>query len=144
MVPMCQRITSKPASPMIPNSSYEPHVRARRPGGRPDEKPKYRVLVHRRFLMYYNELADRVGLKQAQQFWDHVSQDPGNPDPIASTCFLRGRSGRPKGPGWSRTIHYEVSSSARIDYQYHDAYTTEPDSDPHPVVAILTINYSSH
>lgn len=100
--------------------------------------------MHRRYLDHYEELVERVGIKQARQFWDHVAQDPGNPDPIASTCFLRGQAGRPKSPGWSRTIHYEVSSSARIDYQYHDAYTTEPDGDPHPVVAILTINYSSH
>jgi len=126
------------------NSAYDPDVPARRPGSKPSEKPRYRVLVHKRYLAHYSELAERVGLKQAQQFWDHVSQDPGNPDPIASTCFLRGQAGRPKGPGWSRTIHYEVSSSARIDYQYCDTYTTEPDGDPHPVVAILTINYSSH
>jgi hypothetical protein len=129
---------------MTLSSAYDPHMPARRPGGKPDEAPKYRVLVHGRYLGHYEELAERVGIKQAQQFWDHVAQDPGNPDPIASTCFLRGRAGRPKSPGWSRTIHYEVSSSARIDYQYHDSYTTEPDGDPHPVVAILTINYSSH
>lgn len=129
---------------MAPNSAYEPNMPARRPGGRPDTAPKYRVLVHCRFRGHYDELAARVGLKQAQQFWDHVSQNPGNPDPIASTCFLKGRAGRPKGAGWSRTVHYEVSSSARIDYQYCDAYKTEPDGDAHPVVAILTINYSSH
>lgn len=129
---------------MAPNSAYDPNVPAKRPGGKPDKKPKYRVLVHKRYLGHYSELADRVGLKQAQQFWDHVSHDPGNPDPIAQTCYLRGQAGRPKGPGWSRTIHYEVSSSARIDYQYCGTYTTEPDGDPHPVVAILTINYSSH
>ena len=129
---------------MTLSSAYDPNVPARRPGGKPDKAPRYRVLVHRRYLEHYKELAERVGIKQARQFWDHVAQDPGNPDPIASTCFLRGRAGRPKNPGWSRTIHYEVSSSARIDYQYHDAYTTEPDGDPHPIVAILTINYSSH
>lgn len=129
---------------MTLSSAYDPNVPARRPGGKPHEAPRYRVLVHRRYLGHYEELAERVGIKQAQQFWDHVARDPGNPDPIASTCFLRGRAGRPKSPGWSRTIHYEVSSSARIDYQYHDSYTTEPDGDSHPVVAILTINYSSH
>lgn len=129
---------------VVTKSAYEPNVPARRHGGRPSVAPKYRVLVHRRYLEYYNDLAKRVGLKQAQQFWDHVSQNPGVPDPIASTCFLKGKAGHPKGPGWSRTVHYEVSSSARIDYQYCETYTTEPDGDPHPVVAILTINYSSH
>lgn len=89
-------------------------------------------------------LPDRVGIKQAQQFWDHVSQNPGIPDPIASTCILRGRAGKPQAPGWSRTVHYEVSSSARIDYQYCNEYRTSLEGDFHPVVAILTINYSSH
>jgi hypothetical protein len=102
------------------------------------------VLVHRRFKRHYDGLVERVGLQQAQQFWDHVANRPGQPDPIASTTFLRGKAGQPQGPGWSRTIHYEVSSSARIDYQYCDDYKTTPDGDPHPVVAILTINYSSH
>ncbi|WP_147267858.1 hypothetical protein [Spongiactinospora rosea] len=89
-------------------------------------------------------MVERVGLKQAQQFWDHVSRTPGSPDPIASISLLKGRAGRPKGEGWSRTFHYRVSSSARIDYQYCDAYTTGPEGDPHPVVVILTVNYSSH
>lgn len=46
-------------------------------------------------------------------------------------------------PGWSRTVHYEVTGSARVDYQFHDAYLGES-GDEHPVVAILTINFGSH
>lgn len=83
-------------------------------------------------------------MQQAKQFWDHVASAPGQPNPIAPTTVLKGQAGRPKGPGWSRTIHYEVSSSARIDYQYNDTYAAPQGGDPHPVVAILTINYSSH
>ena len=129
---------------MASNSAYRPYEPAKRPGGKPDETPKYRVLVHRNYTHHYSELVPRVGLQQAQQFWDHVSCSPGRTDPIAQTTILRGRAGRPKEPGWSKTIHYEVSSSARIDYQYCDAYKTGPDGDPHPVIFILTINYSSH
>ncbi|RBQ21876.1 hypothetical protein DP939_04165 [Spongiactinospora rosea] len=129
---------------MSRGSAYDPHRPARRPGGRPEEAPRYRVLVHRQYLGHWGELVERVGLKQAQQFWDHVSRTPGSPDPIASISLLKGRAGRPKGEGWSRTFHYRVSSSARIDYQYCDAYTTGPEGDPHPVVVILTVNYSSH
>jgi len=129
---------------MATASAYEPFRPARRPGGRPDEAPLYRVLVHRRFRRHYEDLADRVGLQQARQFWDHVAASPGSPSAVASTCYLRGKAGRPQGPGWSRTIHYELTSSARIDYQFHDAHCTEAGGDPHPVVAILTVSYSSH
>ncbi|MFI6510297.1 hypothetical protein ACIBCT_22050 [Streptosporangium sp. NPDC050855] len=85
-----------------------------------------------------------MGLQQAQQFWDHVSQDPGKPVGIAQTSFLKGKAGKPQGPGWSRTVHYEVTGSARIDYQYCNEYQVGADGDVHAVVAILTINYSSH
>jgi hypothetical protein len=129
---------------MTGRSAYDPFRPAKRPGGPPDSAPSYRVVVHKAFFSHYNELVNRVGEQQAKQFWDHVAHTPGMPDPIASTTILKGRAGRPQGSGWSRTVHYEVSSSARIDYQYHDTYTTTPGGDPHRVVAILTINYSSH
>jgi hypothetical protein len=129
---------------MTPQSAYQPFQPARRPGASPAVKPKYRVLVHRRFINHYEQLVQRVGIQGAQEFWDHVAHAPGISAPTASTCFLRGQAGKPMGPGWSRTIHYEVSSSARIDYQYHDAFSDGDRGDNHPVVAILTINYSSH
>jgi hypothetical protein len=56
---------------------YRPHVAARRPGGRPSVKPAFRVLVHHKYLPIWNELADRLGLANAQQFWDHVAMTPG-------------------------------------------------------------------
>ncbi|MEU1883086.1 hypothetical protein ABZ470_37775 [Streptosporangium sp. NPDC020072] len=125
-------------------SAYRPYTPARRPGGRPEARPVYRVLVHRKFLGHWEQLVANVGLKAAQQFWDHVSRTPGESDPIASTCFLRGKAGRPQGEGWSRTVHYEISGAGRIDYQYSDSYKTSSDGDEHRVVAILTINYGSH
>jgi hypothetical protein len=124
--------------------AYRPNVPAKRPGGRPEVKPKYRVLVHKQFLKHWGELVGRVGLQQAQELWDHLAFAACEKPPKASTCFLRGKAGTPKGPGWSRTIHYELSSMARVDYQYNDGFCTKPGKDPHPVVAILTINYSSH
>lgn len=46
-------------------------------------------------------------------------------------------------PGFSRTVHYEISGAGRIDYQFNDAYPgTRGDS--HPVVLIRAINLSSH
>jgi hypothetical protein len=125
-------------------SSYRPYQPARRPGRKPNESPNYRIVVHHRFKPHYDELVTRVGLQQAQQFWDHVASTPGQTSAIAQTSFLKGKAGRPQAPGWSRTIHYEVTGSARIDYQYNDEYRTKPAGDAHRVVAILTVNYSSH
>ena len=129
---------------MSPSRAYQPYVPAKRPAGKPAEKPKYRVLVHRQYKAHYEQLVKRVGPESAQQFWDHVSQTPGEPCPVASTTVLKGKAGRPIGPGWSRTIHYEVSGAGRIDYQYCDQYRTTPDGDIHQVVCIRTINYASH
>ncbi len=125
-------------------SAYKPLQPGRRPGGKPGRVPRFRVLVHRQYLDHYNRLIEAVGLKQAQEFWDHISTTPDIKPDTAATCFLRGKAGLPKGPGWSRTVHYEISSMARIDYQYHKNFKTSEDADPHGVVAILAINLSSH
>lgn len=125
-------------------SRYDPNEPAKRPGSRPQVAPRYRVLVHKRFMTHYGQLVDRVGLQQAQQLWDHLSQTPGQPSPIANITILKGTAGKPNGPGWSRTHHYEVTGSARVDCQYNDKFKTEPAGDEHRVVAILTVNYSSH
>jgi hypothetical protein len=89
-------------------------------------------------------MVSRVGIQQAQQFWDHVSMTPGSTSPIASTTILRGKAGMPMGSGWSKTYHYEVSGAGRIDYQFHNAYSAGAKGDKHKVVAILTISYASH
>lgn len=126
------------------SGAYQPLRPGRRPGGKPDGAPAYRILVHRKFIDKWHELAERVGLSAAQSFWDHVAENPGLPPSTASTCFLRGKAGLPQGQGWSRTIHYELSSMARINYQYNDAYRTSTASDAHRVVAVLSIDFSSH
>lgn len=129
---------------MTAGGAYQPLRPGRRPGGKPRKAPVYRVLVHRKFLEKWEEMAERVGLRAAQDFWDHIAMQPGVPPTTASTCFLRGKAGLPQGPGWSKTIHYELSSMARINYQYNEAYRTSEDGDAHGVVAVLTIDFSSH
>jgi len=124
--------------------AYQPLVPARRPGGKPGEAPEYRVLVHRKFLDKWHQLADRVGLAAAQELWDHLATNPGTPPETAATCILRGKAGLPQGPGWSKTVHYELSSMARVNYQHIDAYKTSESGDEHKVVAVLSIDYSSH
>lgn len=58
---------------------------------------------------------------------------------VVSTSISRGKAGEPKGAGWSRTVHYEASSKARVNHQCHNDYTTTDGGDAHRVVAILTI-----
>jgi hypothetical protein len=102
------------------------------------------VLIHKRYKRHYDQLVEKVGLQQAQQFWDHLASAPGEPSPIASISILRGKAGRSAGGDWSRVHHYELTSKARADYRYNDKFKTGSDGDPHRVVEIVTINYSSH
>lgn len=125
-------------------SSYQPFEPARRPGGRPDAAPAWRVLVHRKYRHQWNGLENRVGTQQAQQFWDHVAQTPNTPPEVGSSTILRGKIGLPIGPGWSRTVHYEITGAGRINYQYNPGHRTSPDGDAHPVVIIRTIELGSH
>ena len=124
--------------------SYRPFVPGARPGSRPSERPRYRVLVHHKFSELWKEIPSRVGLESAQQFYDHVSATPGEPPQVNSSVVLKGKAGRPKFDGGSRTIHYEISGAGRIDYQYVNEFTGGKLSDAHPVVFILTIDLSSH
>jgi len=129
---------------MASDGAYRPYLPATRPGRRPSERPGYRVLIHRQFKNHYEQLPSRIGLEQAQRFWDHLATSPGVMPATAGSCILKGRAGQPSGPGWSRTVHYELSSMARANYQYNDAYTGGALGDPHPVVRILTLDFSSH
>lgn len=124
--------------------AYSPFQPAARPGGRPASKPPYRVLVHRRFAQLWEQLPQRVGLESALQFYDHVAQTPGEPPKVNSSSLLRGKAGKPKFEGASRTIHYEISGAGRINYQSVNAYTGGEHGDPHSVVFILSIDLSSH
>lgn len=125
-------------------AAYRPFEAARRPGGSPIVGPAYRVLVHRQYSDKWSQLVSRVGLQAAQEFWDHVAHTPGVLSGTSKTTIMKGKLGKPKGPGWSPTYHYEVSSAGRINYQFNNAYKTKPDGDLHPVVFLMTIDYSSH
>jgi hypothetical protein len=130
--------------PTNASSAYQPFRPARRPGGSPRTKPTYRILVHRQYKALWDQLAERVGLENAQQFYDHVANTPEQAPAVGRATILRGKAGRPREEGFSRTIHYEISGAGRIDYQYHPAFTGGARGDPHPVVFILTIGLSSH
>ena len=92
----------------------------------------------------WSSLAERVGLENAQQFWDHVAFTPGSPPKVGSSSVMRGKHAAPKAPGFSKTVHYEITGAGRIDYQWNAAYTHGASGDPHGVVWILTIELGSH
>lgn len=124
--------------------AYHPFWVTSRPGGKPLVAPEYRILVHRSFWDKWEDIVSRVGLESAVQFWDHIAWTPGQTPSVNRSSFLRGRFGAPMGEGWSKTIHYEISSMARINYQYHNEFQRAVGTDLHKVVAIRSINYSSH
>lgn len=128
----------------MPESAYQPYVPARRPGGKPRTRPRYRILVHRRFLVLWKRLPERVGIANAQQFYDHVANSPGIIPRVGQATILAGKAGRPAEEGFSRTVHYEITGAGRIDYQFNDSYRGGEKGDPHPVVRIRTIDLSSH
>ena len=124
--------------------AYAPFVAARRPGGSPAVPPTYRVLVHRQMLGRWKDLPRRVGMENMTRFWDHVTNTPGAPPSTGTSCVLKGKAGKPKKPGFSQTIHFEVGGAERINYQYNPAFTDGAKGDTHPVVWILSITVSSH
>ena len=124
--------------------AYRPHVAARRPGGSPAVKPVFRVLVHYQYLELWKQLPARVGLANAQQFWDHVAMTPGQPPRVGTSSIMKGKFAAAKWPGYSKTVHYEITGAGRIDYQFNPAATEGARGDPHGVVRILTIDLGSH
>jgi hypothetical protein len=92
-----------------------------------------RVLVHRQYLGTWSSLAERVGLENAQQFWDHVAFTPGEHPLIGTSSVMKGKHNGQKWPGYSKTIHYEISSAGRIDDQYNPSSTEEAEHDAHGV-----------
>lgn len=125
--------------------AYQPYLPAGRHGGPPpgDEKPPYRVLVHRQYEELWDQLAERVGLESAQQFYDHVAWTPGEAPKVNRATLLRGKAGKAV-DGFSRVIHYEITGAGRINYRFHNAYDKGTYGDAHKIVQILTIDLGSH
>lgn len=123
--------------------AYRPFVVARAPRGRPVSRPRRRLLVHRQYADTWAGIADRVGLENVQQFYDHVTSAPDRHPDVGTSGMLRGKHNRGK-DGWSNRIHYEITGAGRINYEYHPAYRVGADEDEHPVVRILSIDLGSH
>ena len=125
------------------NSAYAPYRPARRPGGRPSEKPAYRVLVHHKFKDLWDALPERVGIQNAERVWDHLAQQPGLAPLIGQCTKMKGMA-KFATNGWSPIYHYEISSMGRLDYQFHQEHQATVDLEPCKVVRILRISLSSH
>jgi hypothetical protein len=47
-------------------------------------------------------------------------------------------------PGYSKTIHYEITGAGRIDYQFNPSASDGARGDPHGVVKIMSIDLGSY
>ena len=65
---------------------------------------------------------------------------PGQPPKVGTSSVMKGKHAAPKWPGYSKTIHYEITGAGRIDYQFNPSATEGPRGDPHGAVKILTID----
>lgn len=57
--------------------------------------------------------------------------------------MMKGKHAAPKWPGYSKTIHHEITGAGRIDYQFKPSATEGSRGDAHGVVKILTIDLGS-
>ena len=123
--------------------AYDPLVSVGRPGGRPRDKPRFRVLIHKRHLRLWEKLIRRCGLQNAQQVWDHLAFRPDQP-PLLGTCTPFKGKNYQGSDGWSRRYHYEITGADRLDYQFDPEYRGGRTGEPHPVVKIIIIAFGSH
>lgn len=85
-----------------------------------------------------------VGIESAQQLYDHLTSKPDQQPSINRSTILKGRAGRAQEPGFSRTVHYEISGAARVDYQYNPRFAGGALGDVHKVVRIIAVTLTSH
>jgi hypothetical protein len=57
---------------------------------------------------------------------------------------MKGKHNAPKWPGYSKTIHYEITGAGRIDYQFTPSASDGARGDSHGVVKIMSIDLASH
>jgi hypothetical protein len=68
----------------------------------------------------------------------------GEPPKVGSSSVIKGKHAAPKWPGYSKTVHYEITGAGRIDYQFNPRATEGARGHPHGVVRILSIDLGSH
>lgn len=125
-----------------PAGAYAPLVPIGSPSGKPDLKPRFRVLLHKGDWKIWQDAIERAGAQNIKELWDHLAYRPDHPPLLGTVTRLRGKhlSGS---QGWSAVHHYELTGAARVDYQFNPAYVGL-EGDPHGVVKIIRITLSSH
>lgn len=124
--------------------AYRPFQSARKPGGKPDVQPEWRVLVHRKHAAAWSNLVERFGQTNADELWDHLTTSPDRPPRLGTVTPMRGKLGKALNDGTSRVYHYEISGAGRVDYRFHPSFSSAPDREPHPTVFIVSIDHRSH
>jgi len=102
------------------------------------------VLVHRQYLSIWNDLPGRVGLANAQQFWDHVAMTPGQPPKGRHLQHDERQARRTQVARLLQDDPLRDHRRGRIDYQFNPSATDGARRDPHGVVKILTVDLGSH
>jgi hypothetical protein len=135
--------TSKAAkSPRPRPGAYAPFVTVGSPSGKPANRPKFRVLLHKTQWKQWQEARGQVGETNIKELWDHLAYRADQRPLLGSVTALRGGAFEGK-DGWSRVYHYELTGAARVDYQFKQDYVGR-DGDAHPVVKIIRIQLGSH
>lgn len=125
--------------------AYRPFIAARYPAnGRPENKPVWRVIVHRKHAREWNRVAEMCGDSNARELWEHLTTRPDREPLLGTVTPLKGRHNRATSDGMSRVYHYEITGGGRVDYRYNATYQVGDDGDPHRIVQIISIALGSH
>lgn len=127
--------------------AYAPYVAARYPAaGSPEEKPQWRVLVHRQHVNDWNRILEVCGESNAVELWTHLTTRPDQKPLLGSVTIMRGNQHSKKADGMSRVHHYRISGAGRVDYRFNPEYQVKgtPPGDKHRVVQIISIDLGSH
>lgn len=130
--------------PAPPAGAYAPLVPLGRPGGKPAQAPKFRVLLKRRDWEMWQKLIDEAGLENAQQLWDHMAHRADLPPQLGKCLKMRGGHVGPTADKWSAVHHYSVTGPGRVNYRFHTTFKGGSARQQHKVVKIVSIELGSH
>lgn len=126
-----------------PPGAYDPLVSVESPGGKPEKKPRFRVLINKSHWRAWERMIQAVGAQSAQRLWNHLAHSADQPPLVGQVTRMKGGHMKATG-GWSAVHHYEVSGAGRVDFRYHHSFTGGATGEPHGVVQVIRVDLSSH